>query len=124
MPTFPEYHGELPDCLKLTSPRHYLLLAYWVFFRPTALKCYLYRANPEAYRSGETGLRNVRRSFATPAWRNAWLMTPVIALLLSFAIGVPSTALASAVEGTPPDWRGRGVAWAWRWAWRLAWRMA
>jgi len=40
MPTFPTYHGELPRCLNPLNLRHYFLLAYWVYFRPTALKCY------------------------------------------------------------------------------------
>jgi len=41
MPTFPTYRGELPQCLDPLNLRHYFLLAYWVYFRPTALKCYL-----------------------------------------------------------------------------------
>lgn len=36
MPTFPTYNGELPACLSPTNPRHYLLLIYWIYFRPTA----------------------------------------------------------------------------------------
>ncbi len=51
MPTFPTYDGELPKCLNPLNPRHYLLVLYWVFFRPTALKCYLYQANPEIYKN-------------------------------------------------------------------------
>ena len=41
MLTFPTYRGELPQCLNPLNLRHYFLLAYWVYFRPTALKCYL-----------------------------------------------------------------------------------
>ena len=51
MPTFPTYSGELPDCLSPFNLRHYFLLAYWIYFRPTALTCYLYQANPEQYRN-------------------------------------------------------------------------
>jgi hypothetical protein len=49
------------------SWRHYFLLLYWVFFRPTALKCYLYQADPELYR-GE-GESRLKRAMANPAYR-------------------------------------------------------
>ena len=65
MPTFPTYRGELPQCLNPRNLHHYLLLAYWVYFRPTALKCYLYQADPELYRSGP-GL-DIFRSWRAPA---------------------------------------------------------
>ena len=52
MPDFPTYRGELPRCLNPRNPRHYLLLAYWIYFRPTALKAYLYQADPDLYRAG------------------------------------------------------------------------
>lgn len=67
MPTFPTWPGELPGCLDPLNWRHYFLLLYWVFFRPTALKCYLYRADPELYRS-EGGSR-LKRTLAYPAYR-------------------------------------------------------
>jgi hypothetical protein len=35
MPTFPTYDGELPSRLNLQNLRHYLLLAYWIYFRPS-----------------------------------------------------------------------------------------
>ncbi len=57
MPTFPTYDGELPQCLNPLNPRHYGLVLYWVFFRPTALKCYLYQASPKIYKS-EGGWEN------------------------------------------------------------------
>ena len=53
MPDFPTYRGELPTCLSPFNFHHYLLLAYWIFFRPTALKCYLYQADPETYRTAK-----------------------------------------------------------------------
>lgn len=33
-PAFPVYRGELPARLNPLNPRHYLLLAYWIFCRP------------------------------------------------------------------------------------------
>ena len=71
MLTFPTYHGELPECLNPLNLRHYWLLAYWVFFRPTALKCYLYRADPEFYRAG-LGL-SIFRTLFVPVYRNLFL---------------------------------------------------
>ncbi len=43
MPTFPTYDGELPSCLNPWNPRHYLLVLYWVYFRPSMLKVYYYQ---------------------------------------------------------------------------------
>ncbi|MBX0331485.1 hypothetical protein K2Z83_27920, partial [Oscillochloris sp. ZM17-4] len=102
MPTFPTYRGELPARLSPLNPRHYLLLAYWVFFRPTALKCYLYQAAPEVYRSSTSGLKNLRHMFGIPAYRNLWLMLPVLAVMLS----LPLVLLASWAQGTSVNWVG------------------
>jgi hypothetical protein len=54
--------------------RHYFLLLYWVFFRPTALKCYLYRAEPELYRSEGGGLF-LGKAFISIAYWNVFLIT-------------------------------------------------
>jgi hypothetical protein len=54
--------------------RHYFLLLYWVFFRPTALKCYLYRAEPELYRS-EGGGFLFGQAFISIAYWNVFLIT-------------------------------------------------
>ena len=72
MPTFPVYPGELPKCLNPLNLRHYFLLAYWVYFRPTALKCYLYQADAKLYRTG-SGL-GIFRTLANPAYRNLYLV--------------------------------------------------
>lgn len=56
MPYFPIYRGKLPTCLNALNFYHYLLLAYWCFFRPTALKCYFYQAEPHLY--GRTLIAN------------------------------------------------------------------
>jgi len=82
MPTFPTYNGELPSCLNPLKPRHWLLLAYWVYFRPTALRCYLYQADPELYRTGAGW--TIFKTWKTPAYRNAFISIPAICLLLSF----------------------------------------
>lgn len=72
MPNFPTYRGKLPDYLNPLDLRHYLLLAYWVFFRPTALHSYLYQADPKLYQ--REGVGKIRGSLRSKAYRNLYLM--------------------------------------------------
>ena len=102
MPTFPTYHGELPKRLNPLNLRHYFLLAYWVYFRPTALKCYLYQADPDLYRAGP-GL-DIFRTLRVPAYRSLYLMVPAVTVLFSVVIGLPITLVISWVEGIPINW--------------------
>ncbi|MEE8392092.1 MAG: hypothetical protein V3S14_15030, partial [Anaerolineae bacterium] len=110
MPTFPTYHGELPKCLNPRNLRHYFLLAYWVYFRPTALKCYLYQADPDLYRTGPG--RGIFRTLRVPAYRSLYLMVPGTILLFSVLVGLPIVLVTSWLQGTPIDWLRwvRGVA--------------
>jgi hypothetical protein len=85
MPTFPVYPGELPTCLNPWNLRHYLLLAYWVFYRPTALKCYLYQIDPDLYRT-EGGIGNFLKTFRYPAYLRLYLLVAPTALLFAFSI--------------------------------------
>ena len=73
MPTFPTWPGELPRCLDPLNWRHYFLLLYWLYFRPTALKGYLYQADPELYRS--EGGNKFKRTLANPAYRQLVVVT-------------------------------------------------
>jgi AAA+ ATPase superfamily predicted ATPase len=91
MPTFPTYNGELPSCLNPLNPRHWLLLAYWVYFRPTALRCYLYQADSELYRAGAGW--TIFKTWKTPAYRNVFLSIPAICLLLSLPLSLFSILL-------------------------------
>ncbi len=68
MPTFPTWPGALPRSLQPLNWRHYGLLLYWLYFRPTALKCYLYQTDPELYRA--RGFGQLKRALAQPAYRN------------------------------------------------------
>ena len=86
MPTFPKYRGNLPECLNPLDPSHYCLLAYWVYFRPTALNCYLYQAAPEC--KDLRGLSKVRRTWTITAYRNLYLMLPVAVLLFALLVGL------------------------------------
>jgi hypothetical protein len=83
MPTFPKYPCELPTCLRLNI-QHYFLLVYWVFYCPTALKCYLHQVDPSLYRS-EGGIDKLFKAFRYPAYRNLYFLT-ILPTLLSIAI--------------------------------------
>lgn len=72
MPTFPNYRGKLPEYLNPLWIGHYFLLAYWVYFRPTALHCYLYKADPRLYQM--RGLGKVFASWRSKAYRHLYLM--------------------------------------------------
>ena len=84
MPTFPTYPGKLPKCFNPFNWRHYFLFLYWVFFRPTALKCYLYQADPELYR-GESG-KGIGSALALPAYRNLIIVALGATVLISCSI--------------------------------------
>ncbi|MBO0347753.1 hypothetical protein J0895_01230 [Phormidium pseudopriestleyi FRX01] len=73
MAIFPLERGETPSSLNPLNPYHYGLLAYWVFFRPSVLRSYLYKAAPDLYR--QSGWSKFRGSFKVPGYRNLYLMT-------------------------------------------------
>ena len=91
MPTFPTYPGKLPQCLNPLNWRHYFLVIYWVFFRPTALKCYLHQADPELYR-GDSG-KGIGSALALPAYRNLILVALGLMVLISCAISASMVLL-------------------------------
>jgi hypothetical protein len=111
MPTFPVYPGELPSCLNPLNPRHYFLLVYWVFFRPTALKCYLYAANPELYQAKQQDVR-ILRTLLEPAYRNCFLVALGATILVVILLAIPSGLLATAIHITNTDFSSvtRGAA--------------
>lgn len=99
-PAFPVYRGELPARLNPLNPRHYLLLAYWIFCRPTALKYYLYRAAPEVYRNPRSGWDNLWGMLRIPAYHFPVLMAPVLSAMLTVIV----TLLVGWMPGAPVDW--------------------
>jgi len=102
MPKFPTYRGELPTCLNPLNPRHWLLALSWVFFRPTALKCYLYQADPELYHAGPG--KNIFRTWQVPAYRNLYV-TAVLAMIAAVVIiGLPYTLFVNWLQDLPMDW--------------------
>lgn len=86
MPNFPSYRGELPEILSPLNLRHYWLLAYWVYFRPTAFHCYLHRAAPDAHQL--SGYRKLLKIWSIPAYRNVYLMLPLAIVLPTILLGL------------------------------------
>ncbi|WP_199247732.1 WD40 repeat domain-containing protein [[Phormidium] sp. ETS-05] len=87
MPNFPNYTANVPASLHPLNPKHYLLLAYWVFFRPSHLTGYLYQGNPEVYQMGSG--RGLLRSWGVRAHRHLYLMgvvCTIISLLLASSL--------------------------------------
>lgn len=102
MPQFPTYHGELPNCLNLLNPHHYFLLIYWIFFRPTALRCYLYQADPELYKTGQ-GKKALFSTRHILAYRHLYLMAPITALFLGLLVTAPFPLIEHFIFGLPVD---------------------
>ncbi len=86
MPNFPSYRGELPEVLNPLKLRHYSLLAYWVYFRPTAFHCYLYQAAPDVYQLG--GYRKFLKTWSVRAYRHVYLMLPLAIALPALLVGL------------------------------------
>ena len=86
MPNFPKSSGDLPEVLSPLNLRHYSLLAYWVYFRPTAFHSYLYQAAPDL--SQMRGLGKLLQTWRIPAYRNIYLMLPVAIALMVVLMGV------------------------------------
>lgn len=80
MPNFPIYRGELPEVLNPLKLRHYWLLAYWIYFRPTAFHCYLNTADPKLYKL--SGFQRFWQSWRVRAYRHVYLMLPIAAAFL------------------------------------------
>ncbi|MCF4969772.1 nSTAND1 domain-containing NTPase [Nostoc sp. CMAA1605] len=95
MPEFPRFYGKIPPYLHPFNPIHYGLLAYWVYFRPTALNCYLYQAAPEVYCS--QGLRRIWRLWRIRAYRHLYGMTLLVITffcVLVISLVIPQEVLA------------------------------
>lgn len=99
MPTLPACPPDVPEILNPLNPRHYWLLFTWIYFRPSRLKHYLYRTDPELYRA--TG-RAFFTTLRLPGYRNLYVMS----LILTVALSVSVAWAASAAQDTPTRWFG------------------
>ena len=73
-----------------------LLVAYWIYCRPAALKYYLYRAEPSLYRAEPSLYRSalgngILKTLTIRAYRNLYLCLPLAVALLS--VGLSAIAL-------------------------------
>lgn len=100
MPNFPIYRGEKPEVLNPLNLRHYLLLAYWVYFRPTALNCYLHAALPSWELA--PGLSRIFKLWRVRAYRNVYLMLPIALGIFALLLGsVVSLYTLTTFQGNP-----------------------
>lgn len=94
-PAFPRYDGPpLPSSLNPLNPRHYLMLADWLFFKPSRLKQYLWRTDAELYQ--QTGRAALGRALRLPAYRNLFVMPLLPAMVLAGLF----TWWATSIEGS------------------------
>ncbi len=106
MSQFPKHYERLPQPLNPANLYHYLLLAYWIFFRPLALKAYLYEAGADIYNE------SLRRSIFSlrlqraPGYRRLLAMLPGVLILLLIMVGVPLFLITAVVQQSTPNWNG------------------
>jgi hypothetical protein len=79
--------------------RHYGLFAYWIYFRPIALKCYVYQALPELYDPERSPTFLTR--WRNPAYWNLFFMTPIVSFVLAICLGFPMSLLGAWVIDAP-----------------------
>ncbi|NER34036.1 MAG: hypothetical protein F6J93_08330 [Oscillatoria sp. SIO1A7] len=79
MPAFPSYRGTTPKCLNPLNPYHYLLLAYWLFFRPSGFSAYLNQAEPK--QKMQEGWAKFSGTLRTKACRQIYIMAIASSLL-------------------------------------------
>ncbi|MBD3308594.1 hypothetical protein GF339_19410, partial [candidate division KSB3 bacterium] len=103
---FPTYRHKLPHALHPLKPSHYLLLIYWVYFRPSGLKSYFYQALPELYATNKP--LSFFRKWREPAFHNLFLMLPLVCLVVTVLGGFSITVLSAWRLDVPINWQ------AWR----------
>lgn len=104
MPNFSVNQEELPECLNPLNFRHYLLLTYWVYFRPTTLKTYLYRVDPEFYCAAPGS--QIFRALRILPYRNLYSMIPIVGLGLSSSLGFIFLCILSWKTERSINWLG------------------
>jgi len=103
MPIFPTCDRyALPERLHPLKPSHYALFAYWIYFRPTILKCYFHRSLPGLYdRDNPIGFF---KKWRTPAYWHLFVMMPVICLVFSVLLGGVAALVCAWKLGVQIDW--------------------
>ena len=86
MSTFPKPLHPVPHCLNPLNFKHALLLAYWIYCYPTALRYYFYQACPALYK--KTSGISVVKTLAVKAYCNLFLCIPLTIALVSIGLSV------------------------------------
>ena len=102
MPTFPTPPFLVPNCLNPFNFRHSLLVAYWVYCYPTALKYYLYRADPALYKAGLGS--SILKTLTVKAYRNLYLCLPLTIALVSIGLSAIALAFLPTSSFSWPHW--------------------
>ncbi len=102
MPTFPIPPCPVPNCLNPLDFRHSLLIAYWIYCYPTALKYYLYQANPSQYKASLGS--SLFKILKIRAYRNLYFCLPLTIALLSTGLSAIALGLLPASPFSLAHW--------------------
>ena len=105
MPIFPKPNCNIPHCLNLLNIKHYFLLLYWVYFRPSYLKYYLYQSDSKLYQASNPQ-KVFWKIFQYTTYRNLYLMFWGAGLLGSFLFGLPILFTISYYQQIFINWWG------------------
>ena len=104
MPNFPYYFSDLPEHFNLLSLRHYLLLAYWVYFSPTTLKYYLHEIDNEFYHAN-SGFKFIQFFYKIDS-RNLFFTMTGASLLISVVFNLPILLIITCTTSENVNWLG------------------
>ncbi len=102
MLTFPIPCCPVPSCLNPLDFRHSLLIIYWIYCYPTALKYYLYSANPSQYQASLGS--SLLKSLTIKAYRNLYFCLPGAIALLSISLSAIALWLLPASSFSLAHW--------------------
>lgn len=102
MATFPSPPFSVPRCLTPWHPRHCLLVAYWAYCCPTALKYYLYRADPTLYQAALGG--GILKTLTVRAYRNLYLCLPLTIAMVSVGLSLMGLLCLPVSTFSWPNW--------------------
>lgn len=100
MPKSPVYRSDqIPQRLNPLNLKHYLLLAYWIFFRPIVLTSYFYQCGASKSETREGGWYVFQSPLSLAAYRDLSLMILGIIVATSLLIGFPLTLISNWIQG-------------------------
>lgn len=102
MPSFPEPTYPVPKRLNPLNFRHVVLVAYWIYCSPSALKYYLYQASPSLYRASLGS--DILEMLAIGAYRNLCLCLPLTIALVAMVLSAIALRLLPAASFAWSHW--------------------